>query len=79
MGEEPFLQAIARNLWLFQATGDCELSFAHISGSKNSVADLLSRWAAVHNPHAVHNLFLLNDLPVWGSPPEGALNIDYDI
>jgi hypothetical protein len=72
------LQAIARNLWLFQATGDCALSFAHISGSKNLVADLLSRWAAVHNPHA-KLFFLLNDLPVWDSPPEGALHINYDI
>ena len=41
---DPFLAACARNIWYCAATYDIDVSFTHIPGTENKVADLLSRW-----------------------------------
>jgi hypothetical protein len=42
-GSDSFLQSVARNMWLFEASIDCSIQFKHISGTSNGIADLLSR------------------------------------
>ena len=41
---DPFLAAIARNIFMSAAVSDIYLKIVHIPGKKNVVADLLSRW-----------------------------------
>ena len=41
--KDPFLGACIRNIWLITATLDIELEIKHIQGSKNILADALSR------------------------------------
>ena len=41
---DAWLAACIRNIWLLTATFDITISFYHIPGYKNTVADLLSRW-----------------------------------
>jgi hypothetical protein len=77
-GTDPILQSIARNIWLFQASVDCNLSFAHVKGKLNNIADLLSRWSLASNPVA-KLYFLLNDVPIWFSPPLDVLDLDHNI
>ena len=40
---DPFLAA-ARNVWMVAAHADIQVSYSHIPGNKNEVADVLSRW-----------------------------------
>ena len=40
---DPFLGACARNVWLWAATFDIELTYVHVMGKYNRAADLLSR------------------------------------
>ena len=42
--KDAFLAACARNIWLVSAQSDVELSYRHVMGRDNGVADLLSRW-----------------------------------
>ena len=42
--KDPFLGACARNIWLLAAKNDIDLTYVHIQGKLNCVADLLSRW-----------------------------------
>ena len=42
---DPFLEAYARNVWLWAATHDIELTYVHAMGKYNRAADLLSRWS----------------------------------
>jgi hypothetical protein len=52
------------NLWLFEAACDADITFSHVRGKLNVVADLLSRWSTRKNPTA--ELFkLLNTVPIW--------------
>jgi hypothetical protein len=77
-GTDPTLQSIARNMWLIEASLDCEFTFSHIKGINNSVADLLSRWSTKSNPTA--KLFsLLGGIPRWIRPPPGVLDLDPQI
>jgi hypothetical protein len=63
-GSDLILQAVAQNIWLLAATYDMKLTFEHIRGEHNKVADLLSRWSVVYNPIA--KLYsLLNEQPIW--------------
>jgi hypothetical protein len=74
-GSDFLLQTLARNLWLLSAKLDCDLHFAHIRGSDNRVADLLSRWE--DHPSPTSNLFqLLNQVPIWMECPEEVWNLD---
>ena len=41
---DPILGACARNLWLMSAIYNIHICITHISGTDNTVADLLSRW-----------------------------------
>ena len=41
---DAFLGSVARNIWLEAACADIDLSYSHIAGTQNVVADLLSRW-----------------------------------
>jgi hypothetical protein len=71
-GVDPILNLISRNIWLFLASCDCDVQFAHIKGKNNTVADMLSRWGAYSNPHA-HLFYLLNNIPVWLIPSSDCL------
>jgi hypothetical protein len=76
--QDPILHAIARNIWLWLSSIDCEVEFRHISGKLNQVADLLSRWSSSRQPLAA--LFsLLNQVPVWLPVPSNALDLNYTI
>jgi hypothetical protein len=77
-GTDPILQSIACNIWLFQASVDCNLSFSHVKGKLNNIADLLSRWSLASNPVA-KLYYLLNEVPVWFSPPLDVLDLDHNI
>jgi hypothetical protein len=58
-----------------EATLNCKITFSHIKGINNSIADLLSRWSTKPNPMA--KLFsLLGDIPKWIRPPASALDLD---
>ena len=45
VARDPFLGACARNIWLWAATHDIELSYVHVLEKYNRTADLLSRWS----------------------------------
>jgi hypothetical protein len=77
-GTDPILQSIARNIWLFEALVDCNLSFSHVKGKLNNIVDLLSRSLLRSNP--VAELFrMLNGIPIWFSPPSDVLHLDHNI
>ena len=48
---DSILATCARNVWLIAAMFNIELKFSHISGKTNVIADLLSRWSMVPDPH----------------------------
>jgi hypothetical protein len=77
-GADPILNAISRNIWLFQSGCDCDLQFTHIKGKNNIIADMLSRWDSYANPHA-HIFSLLNNLPIWFHPSLDSLYLDHNI
>jgi hypothetical protein len=77
-GQDPGMQCIARNLWLWASSLDINIQFQHVRGENNVIADMLSRWDAYNNPHA--QLFsLLNDLPIWAYPTIDDLYLNTDI
>jgi hypothetical protein len=77
-GHNSNMQAVARNVWLLASQFDLEIQFQHIQGSKNSIADLLSRWDSYNNPHAA--LYsLLNNNPEWARPMLKDLELNMDI
>jgi hypothetical protein len=77
-GSDPILNLISRNLWVLQASLDCDVQFMHISGKLNRVADILSRWDSFNNPYAV--LYpVLNQVPVWCETPLDCFFLDQDI
>jgi hypothetical protein len=77
-GIDPTLHSIARNLWLFEAACDADITFSHVRGKLNVVADLLSRWGTRKNPTA--ELFkLLNAVPVWLQASQEQLHLDLNI
>ena len=49
--KDAFLAACARNIWLVSAQNDVELSYRHVMGRDNGVADLLSRWQNTTRQH----------------------------
>ena len=44
--KDPYLAACARNVWYLAAQYDTDMSYVHVLGKNNQVADLLSRWSA---------------------------------
>ena len=74
---DPFLAACARNVWLVVAQADIQVKYSHIPGSKNELADTLSRWK---NSEAQVELLHKNIRnPVWMHIPCNILHIDDEI
>jgi hypothetical protein len=77
-GADPVLHTIARNIWLLQATLDCDLQVSHIPGRLNGVADLLSRWSSAPHPDsslAAH----MGRAPQWCPVSSALLTLDHSI
>ena len=75
--KDPFLAAVARNIWMELAKKDIQAIYKHIPGKVNQVADLLSRWT---NSNAqLTRLQTLVDSPMWLHTHVGLLDLDYDI
>jgi hypothetical protein len=70
------LHTIARYIWIWEASSDCDISFAHVKGKLNHIADLLSRWAV--KAYLLPKLFNLLNV-VWMQPPSDALYLNTNI
>ena len=57
------LGSCARNVWLLTAVLDISLTVSRIQGTKNNVADMLSRW--YNTPDNEHKLAKYVTNPVW--------------
>ena len=75
--KDPFLGACARNIWLIAATYDIDLSYVHIQGKLNCVADLLSRWQYSYANYAQLQRYI--DNPIWCNVTQSFLDMDADI
>ena len=75
--KDPFLGACARNIWLIAATYDIDLSYVHIQGKLNCVADLLSRWQYTYANYAHLQRYIAN--PIWCDVTQSFLDMDPDI
>ena len=75
--KNPFSATCARNVWLLAALYDLEVTYVHIRGKHNVIADLLSRW--VPTPQNVLKLHSHIPDPLWISVPENILELDNDI
>ena len=74
---DPFLCACARNIWLQAAKHDVDLSYIHVLGKKNVVADRLSRWTNSIKDWGVLLQYVRN--PIWLTAHTDMLNIDNEI
>ena len=74
---DPFLGACARNIWLQAAQHDIDLSYIHVLGKANVVADRLSRWTNSGTDWGV--LLQYVQRPIWLSVNMDMLNIDNQI
>ena len=74
---DPFLAACARNVWMVAAQADIQVKYSHIPGSKNEVADILSRWT--NSDAQISFLHCKVENPVWMHIPENILHIDDEI
>ena len=75
--KDPFLATCARNVWILAALYDLEVTYVHIRGKHNVIADLLSRW--VPTPENVLKLHSQIPDPLWISVPDDILELDNDI
>ena len=71
------LATMARNIWLIQACNDFKLVVEHISGVRNEVADLLSRW--IDTPNNVCRLKNLVPGYNWVHVDKSMLYLDQNI
>ena len=60
---DPYLAACARNVWYASAMSDIAIQYAHIRGSENGVADILSKWQGT--PEQVNYLHSNVKQPIW--------------
>ena len=67
---DPYLAACARNIWYASTTYDIDLQYAHIRGTDNKIADVLSRWQG--SPQEVQWLHSHVMNPIW-------LHVSYDL
>ena len=74
---DPFLAACARNVWMVSAQADIDVRYSHIPGSKNDIADVLSRWQNTEAQLALLYSEIHN--PVWIGVPQNILHIDDEI
>ena len=75
--KDPFLAAVARNVWMKLAKKDIQAVYKHIPGKINQVADLLSRW--INSPAQIVRLQSLVENPMWLPVQLNMLDSDYDI
>ena len=74
---DPYLAACTRNIWLWAATHDINVTYTHVSGKSNRTADLLYRWT---NSYAnIAELTALVQSPIWVQVGLEALEIDAEI
>ena len=74
---DPFLGACAQNVWFLIAQHDVEMSYVHVLGKNNQVADLLSRWSGDSACFQKLSQYVKN--PVWVPVALQMLDIDYVI
>ena len=74
---DPFLATCARNVWLVAAQADIDITYIHIPGKKNTVADLLSHWQ--NRPQQNTLLNSLVQSPMWLEMSMSLLEMDNDI
>ena len=75
--KDPFLATCARNIWYCMAHHDINLSFSHVLGKNNQVADLLSRWQNTQQQMA--QLWAWVENPLWMHTDPFLLELDYEI
>ena len=75
--KDPFLGTCARNIWLLAAKNDVDLTYVHIQGKLNCVADLLSRWQ--YSQACYNQLKTFIPQPIWCSVTQEILEIDGEI
>ena len=71
------LAAYVRNIWFWTSKYDIELIVTHIQGSKNIVADLLSRWQSTSENY--QSLYRQIKEPVWSDVDESYFYKNYEI
>ena len=76
--KDPYLAACLRHLWLLTASYDSGLEVEHIQGSKNIIADLLSRLYS-DKPTDVQLFTHLNQEYIWDKIRIQDLKIDFNI
>ena len=74
---DPFLATVARNIWFESAIGDVSLSYVHIRGKDNKVANTLSRWVGSQDQIAC--LFSEIKNPTWMVTNPEMLDLNYEI
>ena len=74
---DPFLATVARNIWFESAIADVSLSYVHIRGRDNKVADTLSRW--VGSQDQIAYLFSEIKNPTWMVTNPEMLELNYEI
>ena len=74
---DPFLAAVARNIWLELAKQDIQAVYRHIPGKVNQVADLLSRWQGTQAQCV--KLYSLVENPLWLPTNIKLLELNNDI
>ena len=74
---DPFLASCARNIWYVAAKHDIKLSYRHVPGKNNGVADLLSRWQGT--PVQINKLYAHIHKPIWVNTSQHLLEFDYTI
>jgi len=74
---DPYLAAMARNIWWLTATCDIDLQIVHISGHNNKIADTLSRWHLKSTDHRA--LFKYMSSPKWFHVHHHNCLIDFSI
>ena len=75
--KDPFLVTCAWNVWLLAALYDLEITYVHIRGKNNVVANLLSRW--VPTTENIQKLQSHIPDPLWINVPNEVLDLDNDI
>ena len=75
--KDAFLATCARNVWLLAALFDLKVTYVHIRGKHNVIADLLFRWV----PTSDNVLKLQSHIhdPLWIRVPNDILELDNDI
>ena len=77
-GRDPYLLAVARNVWLYAAKWDIEFQFSHIPGKHNNIADLLSRWFITGTNRTKLGSYFKKP-PIWEKIDLNHLSVNYKI